>query len=62
MARSTPPKRFTVSLDVGDYEALRKLAESQRPLLLQYVVRLTGRRFLDQPQVTLLRPVGDEQL
>lgn len=42
-------KRFTVSLDSKDYEALRTFAESQRPpLSLQYVVRLAVRRFLDQ--------------
>lgn len=61
MARSKPPKRFTISLDSGDYEALRKLAEAQRPPLpLQYVVRLAVRRFLDQPEATLLRPAGDD--
>ena len=61
MARSKPPKRFTISLDAGDYEALCKLAESQRPPLpLQYVVRLAVRRFLDQPEATVLRPAGDE--
>lgn len=61
MPKSQPPKRFTVSLDAEDYEALRKLAEAQRPPLpLQYVVRLAVRRFLDQPKATLLRPAGDE--
>lgn len=61
MPKSKPSKRFTISLDAGDYEALRKLAESQRPPLpLQYVVRLAVRRFLDQPEATLLRPAGDE--
>ena len=60
MPRSKPPKRFTISLDTGDYEALRKLADAQRPPLpLQYVVRLAIRRFLDQPESTLLRPAGD---
>lgn len=60
MPRSKPPKRFTISLDVDDYDALRKLAEAQRPPLpLQYVVRLAVRRFLDQPEATLLRPAGD---
>lgn len=61
MPRSKPPKRFTISLDAGDYEALRKLAEAQRPPLpLQYVVRLAVRRFLDQPEAMLLRPTGGE--
>ena len=61
MPKSQPPKRFTISLDAEDYEALRKLADAQRPPLpLQYVVRLAVRRFLDQPEATLLRPAGDE--
>lgn len=61
MACLKPPKRFTISLDAGDHEALRKLGESQRPPLpLQYVVRLAVRCFLDQPEATLLRPAGDE--
>lgn len=61
MPQSQPLKRFTVSLDVEDYEALRKLADAQRPPLpLQYVVRLAIRRFLDQPEGMLLRPPGDE--
>ena len=59
MPRPKPPKRFTISLDTVDYEALRKLAQAQRPPLpLQYVVRLAVRRFLDQPEATLLRPAG----
>lgn len=42
-------KRFTVSLDAGDYEALCALAEAQRPpLSLQYTVRFAIRRFLDE--------------
>lgn len=61
MARSQQSKRFTISLDARDYEALRRLAEAQRPPLpLQYVVRLAVRRFLDQPGATLLRPAGNE--
>lgn len=61
MPRSESTKRFTISLDAGDYEALRRLAEAQRPPLpLHYVVRLAVRRFLDQPEATLLRPAGDE--
>lgn len=61
MPKSQPPKRFTISLDAEDYEALRKLAEAQRPPLpLQYIVRLAVRRFLDQPKITLLRPAEDK--
>ena len=42
-------KRFTVSLDAYDYEALCSLAQAQRPALsLQYTVRLAVRRFLDE--------------
>jgi hypothetical protein len=42
-------KRFTVSLDAGDYDALCALAQAQRPpLSLQYTVRLAIRRFLDE--------------
>lgn len=42
-------KRFTVSLDVQDYEALCALAQAQRPpLSLQYTVRFAIRRFLDE--------------
>ena len=42
-------KRFTVSLDTGDYDALCALAQAQRPpLSLQYTVRLAIRRFLDE--------------
>lgn len=60
MPRSKPPKRFTISLDAEDYEALRKLAEAQRPPLpLQYVVRLAVRRFLDQPEGPLVKPARE---
>lgn len=62
MPSSQPLRRFTISLDAEDYEALRKLAEVQRPALpLQYVVRLAIRRFLDHPESLLLRSTtGDE--
>ncbi|MBK6897618.1 MAG: hypothetical protein IPH06_13630 [Alphaproteobacteria bacterium] len=59
-ARNRPSVSRSPSMQ-GDYEALCKLAESQRPPLpLQYVVRLAVRRFLDQPEATVLRPAGDE--
>ena len=42
-------KRFTVSLDVEDYDALRALADGQRPpLTLQYVVGVAVRQLLDR--------------
>lgn len=44
-------KRFTVSLDAQDYDALCALAQAQRPpLSLQYTVRLAIRRFLDESE------------
>lgn len=49
MSDPTTLKRFTVSLDAEDYEALCALAQAQRPpLSLQYAVRLAIRRFLDE--------------
>ena len=49
MPDPTMLKRFTVSLDAQDYEALCALAQAQRPpLSLQYAVRLAIRRFLDE--------------
>lgn len=49
MSDSATQKRFTVSVDAEDYEALCALAQAQRPALsLQYAVRLAIRRFLDE--------------
>ena len=49
MPRTIPLKRFTVSLDAQDYDALRSFAEALRPsLYLQYVFRLVFRGFFDQ--------------
>jgi hypothetical protein len=49
MPDPTTLKRFTVSLDAQDYEALCALAQAQRPpLSLQYTVRLAIRRLLDE--------------
>jgi hypothetical protein len=60
MTRSKLTKRFTISLDARDYEALRMLAKPQRPPLTpKYVVRLALLRLLDQPDSPLLRPEGD---
>lgn len=59
MPDAASQKRFTVSLDAGDYEALCALAQAQRPpLSLQYTVRLAIRRFLDEYEgraITLTR-------
>ena len=65
MPRTTEMKRFTVSVDPRDYEALRKMAEAHRPpLSLQYVVRYALQEFLDRHeggQLTLKLKGDDEQ-
>lgn len=49
MPKTTEMKRFTVSLELQEYEALRRVAEAQRPpLSLQYVVRYALQEFLDR--------------
>lgn len=49
MAISQRPKRFTVSLGSGDYNALRALAEGHKPpLTLQYVVNVAVKDLLDR--------------
>ena len=48
MARNNQKKRFTITLDLSDYERLRRLAGRQKPRLsLQYLVELATLRFLD---------------
>jgi hypothetical protein len=42
-------KRFTVSIDRADYEALQELGQSVKPPVnLQYLVRLAVRNLLEQ--------------
>lgn len=42
-------KRFTVSLEVGDYDALRAIADQHRPpLKLQYVVNVAVKNLLER--------------
>ncbi|MGF7173179.1 hypothetical protein FHS63_000926 [Azospirillum doebereinerae] len=49
MAKAAGQKRFTVSLDPRDYEALRTLAEGHRPpLTLQYVVKVAVQDLLER--------------
>ena len=49
MPKTTEMKRFTVSLEPRDYEALRRVAESHRPpLSLQFIVRYALQEFLDR--------------
>lgn len=46
---TAPKRRFTVSLEERDYDALRNLGAAQRPpLKLQYMVELAVRNLLDQ--------------
>ncbi len=46
---NTSRKRFSIALDVADYEALQKLGAAQRPpLKQQYLVELAVRNLLDQ--------------
>lgn len=49
VAKTQQQKRFTVSLDNNDYEALRAIAESHRPpLKLQYVVNVAVKNLLER--------------
>ena len=49
MPGTSKMRRFSVSLDEPDYDALKLIAESHRPpLSLQYVVRYALQRFLDE--------------
>ena len=49
MAGLTHQKRFTVSVDQADYDALQELAQSvSPPVNLQYLMRLAVRNLLDQ--------------
>lgn len=49
MSKAEEHKRFTVSLEQADYEALRELGKRQHPALtLQFMIRLAVRAFLDE--------------
>jgi len=49
VAEAQQKKRFTVSLDAGDYETLRAIADSHRPpLKLQYVVNVAVKNLLER--------------
>lgn len=49
MAMSLRQKRFTVSIDAADYEALRAIADGHRPpLKLQYVVNVAVKNLLER--------------
>ncbi len=47
MMQATQKKRFSVSLEREDYDALRKIADAQKPpLSLQYVVSYALNEFI----------------
>ena len=49
MSGPTRQKRFTVSLDHADYDALRTIADSHKPpLKLQYVIGVAVSQLLDR--------------
>jgi len=46
---ATERKRFSIALDMADYDALQKLGAAQRPpLKQQYLVELAVKKLLDQ--------------
>ncbi|WP_136625086.1 hypothetical protein [Aureimonas flava] len=61
MMKTLQQKRFTVSLDNNDYEALRAIADShQPPLKLQYVVNVAIKNLLERHAVRQLAfPLDD---
>lgn len=49
MSRIQKQKRFTVSLDMDDYDSLTALAEGHRPpLTLKYVVNVAVKNLLER--------------
>ena len=49
MAKTEGKKRFTISLEASDYDALRVLADGHRPpLSLQYVVNVAVKDLLEK--------------
>lgn len=49
MSRTDKKRRFSISLEVDDYDALRALAEGHRPpLSLQYVVNVAVKDLLEK--------------
>lgn len=49
LAKAEKQKRFTVSLDAADYDALRAIADGHRPpLKLQYVVSVAVKNLLER--------------
>lgn len=49
MTKPEGKKRFTISLDASDYDALRSLADGHRPpISLQYVVNVAVKDLLEK--------------
>jgi len=49
VAKAQRQKRFTVSLNAADYDALRAIADGHRPpLKLQYVVSVAVKKLLER--------------
>lgn len=49
LTKAEKQKRFTVSLDAADYDALRAIADDHRPpLKLQYVVSVAVKNLLER--------------
>lgn len=46
--QATQKKRFSVSLDMEDYKALKRMADAQKPpLSLQYLISYALNEFID---------------
>lgn len=55
MTARKPQKRFTVSIDENDYDALQELGRSvSPPVNLQYLLRLAVRNLLEQHEAKQL--------
>ena len=62
MPRTNKMKRFSVSLEEGDYAELCRIARTHRPpLSLQFVVRYALQRFFDEHSGKQLRLPLDKE-
>jgi hypothetical protein len=59
---SARKKRFTVSLEPDQYDALKRIAETHKPpLTLQYITRLAVQRLIDENEEGQLTLVLEEK-
>jgi hypothetical protein len=59
---SVQKKRFTVSLEANQYDALNRIAQTHKPpLTLQYVTRLAVQRLIDEYDQGQLNLVLEEK-